>query len=667
MEVMIKSRLVFGLLVVFVLLSPAEMLAQLTRGFISGTVTDQSNAVIPGASIVIVNKATNIQHETLTNEAGLYRFVAVEPGTYSVQFSMSGFETRKADDIIVRAAQEVVINQTLAVGGGAAVVEVNVTPPGVELAKTTPTIDRTLSQRLVEEMPITGNTRDVTRLALLAPTVNRAPGSNEFSANGQRARNNNFLIDGTDNNDLSVTLSNSRIIPEAVGEFQVQTTAYSSEFGRNSGAQVSIITRSGTNALHGEVWDYYRGNWVEPLSLLNRRAGLKETPRFVQNQVGGDMAGPVLKDRTFFFGLLEANRRREAPDARNAASANVPTPAGFAALSSVPLGPDQTPASRQAVLSAMSFLPEVQQSVTRYDNIRPVTVNGVPLEFGSIRIPLANPHDFWYGLYRVDHKLTASDNLNYRYQFDKRDQPDVVSNLQFGNRWSGAQTILGQNHALSYTRNFTPRLINEFRFAYIRRDLDFPENDPDSPTVGITGAFTIGGASNFPQGRISDVFQFQDVATYLVGRHSLKIGADIRYNKLFNRAAFDSKGTWTFGSFADFMNNRATRLDQAVNEASFDARQGNQFYFFQDDIKVSKDLTVNLGLRYEYSSVPFGFFGAATPEIAAVGVPLPTRPDKNNWAPRFGFAYSPSSSSGSDGETFRPGRDGLSRRLWSRL
>ncbi len=362
MEVMIKSRLVFGLLVVFVLLSPAEMLAQLTRGFISGTVTDQSNAVIPGASIVIVNKATNIQHETLTNEAGLYRFVAVEPGTYSVQFSMSGFETRKADDIIVRAAQEVVINQTLAVGGGAAVVEVNVTPPGVELAKTTPTIDRTLSQRLVEEMPITGNTRDVTRLALLAPTVNRAPGSNEFSANGQRARNNNFLIDGTDNNDLSVTLSNSRIIPEAVGEFQVQTTAYSSEFGRNSGAQVSIITRSGTNALHGEVWDYYRGNWVEPLSLLNRRAGLKETPRFVQNQVGGDMAGPVLKDRTFFFGLLEANRRREAPDARNAASANVPTPAGFAALSSVPLGPDQTPASRQAVLSAMSFLPEVQQS-----------------------------------------------------------------------------------------------------------------------------------------------------------------------------------------------------------------------------------------------------------------------------------------------------------------
>src|SRR5262249_14998868 len=153
----------------------------------------------------------------------------------------------------------------------------------------------------------------------------RAPGSSEISVNGQRARNNNFMLDGTDNNDLSITQTNARIIPEAVQEFQVQTTAYSAEFGRSSGAQISVITRGGTNQFHGEGWDYYRGNWMEPLSLVNKRAGIRETPRYVANQGGGDVGGPIIKDRTFFFGLLQANRRREAADARNATSATIPT------------------------------------------------------------------------------------------------------------------------------------------------------------------------------------------------------------------------------------------------------------------------------------------------------------------------------------------------------
>src|SRR5439155_7879798 len=169
--------------------------------------------------------------------------------------------------------------------------------PGVTLDKTMATIERTFPGRVVTELPITMNTRDITRLALLAPTVNRAPGSNEFAANGQRARNNNFTIDGVDNNDLSVTQSLTRVIPEAVQQVQVQTTAYAAEFGRTSGAQVSAVTKSGTNTLHGEGWEYYRGNRMEPLSLTNKRAGLTETPRFVVNQFGGDIGGPIIKDR----------------------------------------------------------------------------------------------------------------------------------------------------------------------------------------------------------------------------------------------------------------------------------------------------------------------------------------------------------------------------------
>lgn len=635
---------------------PSVLCAQLTRGYVSGTVTDPSGAVVAGARVTITNKATNIQQESSTNELGVYRFVALEPGTYAVAFSAQGFETRKVENIQVGAHQEVVINQALKVGAEATIVEVTDRPPGVELAKTTATIDRKLDASLVVSIPTTGAVRDVTRLALLAPTVNRAPGSNQFAANGQRARNNNFLIDGTDNNDLSVTLDNARIIPEAVAEFQVQTTAYSAEYGRNSGAQVSVITKSGSNLFHGEGWDYYRANWMEPVNLLNKRAGLKETPRFVHNQGGGSMGGPIKENRTFFFGLFEANRRREAPDARNATSANIPTPVGYAALATVPLNAGQSTQSRQAVLDALKFLPDIHSQVGLYDNIRNVSINGVPIQIGSIRIPLANPYNFSYTQGRVDHRLTEKDSMSYRLHLDKRDEPNVVSNLRFGPKWAGSQAIFSQNHAVSHIRTFNPNFINEFRGAYIRRNLDFPENDPVSPTVAIASDFTIGGAANFPQGRIANTYQFQNVATAFKGRHAFKMGLDLRRNQLYNRAAFDSKGTWTFNSLADFINNRAFSLDQAVNESTFDARQTNQFYFIQDDFKATKDLTFNFGLRYEYSGVPFGFFGADRPEVLAVGVPGPVRADTSNWAPRFGFAYSPSSSSGFLGKLLGEGQ-----------
>ena len=627
---------------------------QLTRGFISGTVQDASPAVIPGVKVTITSKATNISSETETNNLGVYRFVAVEPGVYAIEFHKPGFERKRVENVQVSTTQEVVLNQTLGVETATTVVEIIEAPPGVELAKSSASIDRKLDQLAIERMPLTA-LRDVNVLALMAPTATRAPGSTGISVNGQRARNNNYMIDGVDNNDLSVTLSNSRIIPEGLSEFQVQTSAYSAEFGRNSGAQISVITRSGSNQLRGEVWDYYRANWMEPVNLLNKRANVTKTPRFVQNQAGGSAGGPVIRNRTFFFGLVETNRRREAPDARNASSATIPTPAGFAALASVPLGPGQTTQSRQAVLDAMSFLREVHPQIAAYQNVTNVNINGVPVQVGNFRLPLANPSDFWYHQSRADHRLTDRDSLSYRLQVDKRNQPDVVSNLQFGNRFSGAQTILGQNHALSHTRSFSPRFINEFRFAYIRRILDFPENDT-RPTVTISNAFTIGGLTNFPQGRTQNTFQWQDIATYLTGRHSLKMGIDIRRNRLFNRAGFNSKGSWLFSSLADFVNNRAFSLTQAVNEATFDARQTNQYYFFQDDIKVTRNLTFNLGVRYEYSGVPFGFFGAANDQIAAAGVPRPVAPDKNNWAPRAGFAFSPAATEGLLGRLLGDGK-----------
>jgi outer membrane receptor protein involved in Fe transport len=644
------------------MLSATALHGQLTRGFISGVVQDPSGAVIVDAKVKIVNVDTGQEREQMTNAAGLYRFAAVEPGTYRIEYSKAGFESKTIGGVQVSGTQEVVLNQTLAVGATTTTVEVVEAPAGVELAKATATIERKLDQRIVQSVPLTGATRDVNVLALLAPTANRAPGSTGIAVNGQRARNNNFLLDGTDNNDASVTLSSNRIIPEGVAEFQVQAQAYSAEFGRNTGAQIQVFTRSGTNRWSGEVFDYYRANWMEPVSLINKRAGVLKTPRFVQNQAGGLIGGPIIKNRTFFFSLIEANRRREAPDGRNSTAATIITPQGFADLARVPLGDGQTTAQRQAALNGIAFLrDQIHPRVANYTNLRTTPVNGVPIQIGTINLPLANPYDFWYTTHRIDHKLTDRDQLSYRLQIDKRNQPDVVSNLQFGSLFSGAQTILGQNHALSHTRTVTPSFINEFRASYVRRNLNFPENDPKTPTTTIAGLFTIGGLANFPQGRIQNTFQWQNVSTWLKGKHSLKFGADIRRLRLFNIAAFDSKGTWTFDSLQDFINNRPASLRQAINTATFDARQTTQFYFVQDDYKVNRDLTLNIGIRYEVNGIPFGFFGATDSQSLSVGVPGPTRMDKNNWAPRFGFAYSPSKGGKflGDGQTVIRGGFGM--------
>jgi hypothetical protein len=639
------SARAFAAILLLTVLS-SRLVAQLTTGFVSGIVVDPSGAVILGARVSITNAATNTRMTTATNEKGVYRIVAVEAGTYSVEFVSPGFETVSLEDVVVGPAREVVLNQEMPLPGQQISIDVQEGSPLVGLAKASPTIDRTFDRRTVQALPMSSAAREVSRLALAAPLIVRAPGSSEISANGQRARQNNFMVDGTDNNDLAVTVPIARVIPEAVAEFQVQATPYSAEFGRNTGAQISILTRSGTNVLHGEAWDYFRANWLESLSLLNKRAGFKETPRFIQNQAGGSLGGALKQDRLFAFALGEFNRRRDAPDARNGQTVTIPTQAGFASLSTVPLGPNQSAGSRQAMMDVLSFLPEVYQETGALQAVPLQLVNGVPIEMGSTRIPVANPSDQFVSLFRLDNQLAETDTLSYRFLIDKRVDSNVTGNRQFGTRFAASSDFLSQSHAFGFTHTSASNWVNQLRFAYVRSVADFPENDPVSPTVMVSNFFTVGGATSFPQGKTSNVYQVQDVFTYLRGRHSIKFGIDLRRNQFDNRTTFDAKGTWFFQNLSEFLNNEATVFRQSGVNPSFEAQQTNQFYFVQDDIKVSQELNINLGIRHELSGVPFGFFGAATPEIAAGGVPPPTRRDVNNLAPRFGFAYSPSPESG---------------------
>jgi outer membrane receptor protein involved in Fe transport len=635
------QRLALACAAMLVLAVPAG--AQLTRGIISGTVADTSGAVLPGVTVTVTNQETGAIRTAVTTDAGVYRAPALEPGTYTIKAELQGFKGFEARDIRVASGQEVTLNASLSVGGLEETVQVTSEAAGVTINRTNATVGLVTNARQVVELPISP-TRDVTRVALLSPNVVSGPGAEGISANGQRSRNNNFMIDGSDNNDASVTLSTTPIPPEAVAEIAVQTNPYNVEYGRSSGAQFNVITKSGTNAFRGDVFDYYTDSKYNARTNVEKRTGFDEPAGFNRHQVGGGIGGPVLRNKLFFFGMFQADIRRE--DGGPGTTANVPTPTGYATLQNVPLRAGQSAASRSAVLNSIGFLQEVYAQNPVFSNIRTTNVNGVPVEIGQVNLPIQQNRDAFNLITRVDYSLSANDTITGRYISDRPTTQNATSNLQFGSRFAAESATKDQNLALSHTHVFGPRALNEARFSYIRRDLSFPEADPVTPTTTITGLFTIGGLANFPQGRIQNSFQFQDVLSWQKGRHSLKFGGDLRYLQLDNQAAFNTKGSFTFNNLQDYVNNFANQFTQALQVASFDARQTQLFFFAQDDFRITQNLTLNLGLRYENSSVPLGFFGADDQQSLNALVPGPVERDNNNWAPRVGFAWTPTPQDG---------------------
>jgi hypothetical protein len=661
-----KSLLISSLSLGLLLLFSLQSQAQLTRGAVSGTVRDQAGAAIPGAKITITNPATNFSRTEISNESGFYRVGALDPGTYSVQVEATNFSKVENREVVVSTSSEVTFDVELKTGNISEVIDVTAQSEAITLNKTNGTIGTTIESKRAEELPL-GAGRNVNNLALLSPNVFSAPGSSGISANGQRARNNNFTIDGSDNNDITVTIPTTPVIAEAVQEFQIQTNPYSAENGRNTGAAINVGTRSGTNIFHGELWDYYRGSRLNALDNIEKSSGLTRPSRFNRNQAGFSIGGPVYflnfgegvpaiykgKDRTFFFYLFQGDITRTG--AGLGGTIRIPTPAGFAALSTVPLRAGQSTASRQAVLQQLGFLQGVYSLNPQFRNLTNVTANGIAIQTGQTNIGVSQPVDAYNHTFRFDHKITDDDNFTVRYILNKSESTNVISNLNFGSRFSGNQSLKDQNLAISESHVFNSSLLNEFRFSYIRRDLNFPENDTTTPSSTIGGLFAFGGASNFPQSRLTNFYQFSDTMTYTVGNQILKFGADLRRNVFRNFSGFDFKGTFGFTNLQDYLNNNASTFTQAFSAADFNAVQFQQSYFVQDDWKIKSNLTLNLGLRYETANVPFGFFGTKdTAQLAAL-VPPPVKRDKNNFAPIFGFAYSPSFKDGVLGKIFGDG------------
>jgi len=627
-----------ALVVALAFFVPAVSFGQMTRGSVAGTIRDASGAVVPGATVTVTNIATNATQTVVSDAEGFYRAPALEPGRYTVVTELTGFRKVEQREVDVRPALETPLDVKLDPAGVGETVQVTAEPATAGLNKMNPTIATTLTSRQVAELPLPGG-RNLNNLMLTVPNASANTGQGGIAVNGNRPRNNNYMVDGSDNNDVSVTIATSQIVPEAVAEFQVMQNPYSVEFGRNSGGQINIITKSGTNRFAGDFFDYYQSSGLNSRTNIEKASNLDTPPKLIRHQLGGDVGGPIVRDKLFFFGLYQRDSQRPA-ERPSGTTVRIPTQGGYAALAGVPLRPGQSAASRQAVLDRISFLPDVYAGTPVFRNLSSTLVNGVSIETGQTNLPLIDPSMYHTWLGRGDFRPWSADNFTVRYSLNDR-ADDGVAATGFGSRFMADQALLDTNLAFSNAHIFSGSMLNEARFSLVRRDLDFPERDPDSPTATITGLFQIGGASNFPQGRLTNAYQFSDTLTWNANRHSLKFGADIRYNDVNNRAAFNSKGTFTFNSLQDYMNNNAFNVLQALQTSSWIAKQWQSYFFVQDDFRVTSVLTVNLGLRYELSDVPLGMFGAEDAESLGVLVPGSVKKDTNNWAPRVGFAYSP--------------------------
>ena len=618
---------------------PAVASAQMTRGGLVGTVRDASGGVIPGVTITVTNLDTNTRRVAVTDEQGLYRVQALEPGRYSIATELDGFAKVEQRDVRVQAALDTTLDLTLKPAGMQEAVTVTAEAANVGLNRSNPTIGTTISSRAVAELPLPGG-RNINNLVLITPNASSTTGQGTFAINGNRPRNNNYMVDGSDNNDISVTISTSALIPETVAEFQVLQNPYSVEFGRNSGGQINVITKSGSNRFSGDLWDYYQSAGLNSRTNIHKASNLTDPPKYVRHQLGGTVGGPVFRDKLFFFGSAQRDTNHAA--AAPGPTIRIPTPAGFAALQSVPLREGQSAASRQAVLGSLGFLQDVYAENPVFANVLTTLVNGVPIETGQTNVKIAQPTLFNTYFGRMDFRPSGNDTFTARVQWNDNTNENLTSSTQFGSRFAADQTTIDKNLAFTNTHVFGPAVLNEARFSIVERDLQFPEKDPNTPTGAITGLFTIGGATNFPQGRLSTAYQFSDTLTWNLAKHALKMGVDVRFNDVDNVSDFNSKGSFVFDNLQAFLNNTSSTVTQALQTASWVGKQWQNAFFIQDDFRVNPDLTLNLGLRYEIAGVPLGLFGATDPESLGALVPGPVEMDKNNWAPRVGMAWSPS-------------------------
>jgi len=637
-------------------------------GSVAGSVKDASGALVAGVKVSLTNTSTNAKLETTTNPNGEFQFLQLAPATYSLVAEAQGFKKINVSSVLVEVDQITHLELALEVGSLSESVQVEAVAPLLENDKST--LSSVVDSRNISALPLNG--RQALDLALITPGVLPTAGGTQvlsFNVAGARSQSNIYLWDGVSNMDTQVNgnLNNFRIA-DAVQEFSVQTSVSTAEFGRGTGGQVSQVTKSGTNAFHGSLFEYLRNSDLDATDFFINKSGGTKTPLH-RNQFGGTFGGPIKHNKTFFFGSYE-EYRQVAPTV---------------SLTRVPTAAERAQVTDPISQALLKFWPSPNTS----------GANNFIANVGSTTFD-------YTGLIRVDHDFSDHDHLTGRFaDYQGATFTPGALPTEGGN----GNTPVSRNGVITETHTFSPTLLNEFRLGYSRNQtfitvqdiglnaasifqsngqplagvVDGTKNVQDSglPTVSISGGFaTLGSTTNLPQGRITNTTELFDnmswVAPFGASKHSFRFGYHIRREQARRYLDSVERGSFSFLSWADFAAGQ-------VNSSSFKTGSTLAYWdrfpwdlYWQDQYKAKDNLTINYGIRYEYPSAIYQTRQDATNFIPGVGPVLlgtnqlltidPTKVgpaslvlkqaptklgnsgvnvDKNNWAPIVGIAYTP--------------------------
>ncbi len=629
-----KANLLVIFLALLTMFAPA-LVAQVTAGRVTGSVLDGNGAAISGGTVTLKSKTTGLTLDNTTTGTGSFLFPNVLPGDYQITITNAGFQS-VTQDVTVVLNQESAVNVILQVGG-IGTNTVDVTAASEALVQTESSqLGRTFQTELVQNLPIFGSQNS---LALLSPNVvaqSSGTAGSGGTVGGVRPRYNIFTIDGTENNDPSVTGPSTSVIQDAVAEFTLLTNNFNAEFGQGGGGQFVTITRSGTNEFHGSGFVYLQHQKLNAASTSEERAlqagDISELPRLRDTRYGLTLGGPIVKNKLFFFGALE---RRPVTLEGSSTTFLAPTDAGLAQIATLP-GASQFVVN---LLRTNLTLASTQTS-TR-------TVLGTPIGFGNVSVIIpSGSEDKQYQL-NIDYNANDRNQFRFRYSHDDfigsgvgNGGPAFNNDVLFGSRLFSA----------TYVRIFSSSIVNELRLSYRRTFNDFPlQNQALSDFPNITVAplnLSLGPDENLPQSGGDNSYQVFDTLSYTTGPHSFKFGADIRNTLTSSFFLPRGRGDYVYTTFDELIQDLApTSVDlRGVGSGSFVGTNQRYYFFGQDDWKVTPNLTLNLGLRYEFVTLPRDSklqtlnSIASIPGVLEFGVP---KTDKNNFAPRVGFAYSP--------------------------
>jgi outer membrane receptor protein involved in Fe transport len=666
----------------FPFMAPVAM-AQATAGQLRGVVSDQNGAVIVDAEVTARNTGTGTEAKSKSNAEGLYSFPNLLPGTYLIIIEKQGFKRQELQEVTVNAGQVNTVDATLQ--AGQLTETVTVTATGAELVqKEQAQISNVFESRKVADLPSNIAGGGIDTLALLAPGIvpgfgNVNSNGTTLSVNGNRARSNNFTIDGADNNDLSIGGPNYFVDnQDMVAEFQVITNNFSAEYGRNQGAIVNIVTKAGTNDFHGTAfWAHRDRKLFDSLTNIEKRGGRDDPPPFLYNVYSGTIGGPVVKDKIFFFASYQRITGRSITLGQSDQPAIAPQ--DLSKLESI-AGFGSNPilqVLRNFSAFALDDIGTVRARTDRPQN-ETISLGGQTLRVLYPEREFRTPFNAPEFSARGDWTINDRHALWFRQLYQSADNVNALQSPGSGG-FIGDIPTESKISTAQLTSQLSGTSVNEFRFNFNRLSVIFGGGcegvirgcipDPLAaigdtfPNISFNGFVssggtrlqTIGPATNLPQGRTVDVYQFTDNYSKTIGKHQLKMGADIR--RLDNVVPFlpNVNGSFRFPSATSVIQNRPSFVQLASGEVAINYKETDQFYYFNDDWRIKDNLTLNLGVRYEYIGQPINTLHElslereSNPDTALwrQSLPLEVRTfgklpaDKNNFAPRIGFAWRP--------------------------